>query len=81
MKPEPADRLVRGTPVRGTRIRVDVREEGFGGEGDIYLLGCVLDEFLATYATVNSFTQLSMRGTGRGEVFEWQPRAGSQPLV
>jgi len=75
------DRLVGGTPVRGTRVSVELREESFVGEGDLYLFGCVLDRFLALYATLNSFTQLQIRGRNSGETFEWPARVGSQPLI
>jgi type VI secretion system protein ImpG len=78
---EPKDRLVRGTPVRGTHVHVDVREEGFGGEGDIYLFGSVLADFFAAHATANSFAAVTIRGLTSGETYQWPAKLGSQPLV
>ncbi|CAG0934777.1 hypothetical protein RHDC3_03078 [Rhodocyclaceae bacterium] len=76
-----ADRIVRGAPMRGVEIRIDVRGDHFAGPGDLFLFGSVLDEFLAGSATLNTFTRLTIRETVRGEEYQWPPRAGYQPLL
>ncbi len=49
---------------RGDR---DPRRQGFEGTGP-YLLGRILDRFLAEYASLNHFTQTVIRTTERGEI-------------
>jgi type VI secretion system protein ImpG len=75
---KPTLRLFRGEPVRGMAVTVEVSEDGFSGEGDIYLFGTLLHEFFSLYASLNSFTQLTVRGTKYGEVYTWPPKAGGR---
>lgn len=77
----PADRLVRGMPIRGTEIRLRLRGDHFAGAGDLFLFGSVLDEFLAGFTHLNSFTRLIIHESIKGGDFEWQPRLGQQPLL
>jgi len=77
----PIDRLLKGSPVRGLRIDMDMRQSKFAGEGDMYLLASVLNEFFALYATINSFHLLVVRNVERGEEYQWQPRIGQRPLL
>lgn len=72
------DRLYRGVPIRGTEIQVDIQESNFLNDGDMYLFCNVLNEFLALYSTINSFTLLTVRGASRGEVIAWPMRIGKQ---
>jgi type VI secretion system protein ImpG len=66
---------------RGTRIEIEFDEEQFVG-GGVYLFAAVLERFLSSYASLNSFTQLAVRTKQRKELLrEWAPRAGQQILV
>ena len=78
---EPKDRLYRGLPVRGLAVRLDMHESGFTSEGEMFLLGTVLNEFLALYANINSFLELTVRGIDQGEVYTWPVKAGQQSLL
>jgi type VI secretion system protein ImpG len=75
---KPTLHLFRGEPVRGMAVTVEVNEDGFSGEGDVYLFGSLLREFFSLYASLNSFTQLTVRGTKYGEVYTWRPKAGGR---
>ena len=69
------------SPARGTAVELDVDEAQFTG-GSAFLFGAVLDRFLSGYASMNSFTQLTIRSSLRKEPLgRWQPRAGSQVLL
>ena len=77
--------LVRGEqgsiPVRGTRVELQMDELKFAG-GGAFLFAAVLDRFLGLYASLNSFSQLSVSTNLRKEVLgEWLPRAGNRPLL
>jgi len=74
------DRLYRGTPIRGMEIQLDMQENNFLNDGDMYLFCCMLNEFLALYSNINSFSQLTVKGTSRGEVQTWPMRIGKQTL-
>ncbi len=73
-----AERMVRGAPLRGTQVQVDLNADHFAGIGDAYLFARVMDRFLGLYATVNGFTQLTARMTQSGDVYTFPPRSGEQ---
>ena len=74
------DRLHRGLPVRGLRTELTIDPQGYIGEGDLFLFASVLNEFFALYASLNSFHELQVKST-QGEVYQWTPRMGLQPLL
>jgi type VI secretion system protein ImpG len=74
------DRLHRGLPVRGVRTQLTINPEGYLGEGDLFLFASVLNEFFALYASLNSYHELRVQST-QGEVYQWTPRMGLQPLL
>jgi type VI secretion system protein ImpG len=48
----------------------------------VYLFASVIEQFLALYASMNSFTQLVATTRQRKEVLrEWPPRAGRRMLL
>jgi type VI secretion system protein ImpG len=66
---------------RGWHIEIELDEEQFPG-GGAYLFSAVLERFLASYASLNSYTQLTVRSNRRREAIgEWKPRAGQKILV
>ena len=65
---------------RGTEVTLRFDERAFEGSG-IFLIGAVLDRFLAEYASINSFTQVVIRSDQRGLVKTWPPRTGQGPLL
>jgi type VI secretion system protein ImpG len=75
------DHLFRGSPVRGTAINLLMKEDHFNGEGDLFLFSTLLNEFFALYASLNSFTRLTVRGMGHGEIYQWEPKIGQQILL
>ncbi len=77
----PMDWLFKGIPVRGTSIELGLLETNFAGEGDLYLFANILNEIFALYASLNSFTRLTVRGVKQGEIYQWAPRVGHQILA
>ena len=77
---ERVDRLHRGLPVRGVRTELTMDQDGFLGEGDLFLFASVLNEFFALYASLNSYHELRVRSE-QGEIYQWTPRMGQQPLL
>lgn len=77
----PTDRLYRGAPVRGIAASVELDEGGFAGEGEMYLFAGVLNEMLASYVALNSFTQLTITGTNTRVVYKWEPKNGQLNLI
>ncbi len=77
----PMEWLIKGVPVRGVSVELDLLENNFSGEGDLYLFSTILNELFALYASINSFTRLTVRGVKQGEVYQWPPRLGNQILV
>jgi type VI secretion system protein ImpG len=80
IKHQHVDRLHRGLPVRGLRTELTIDPEGYIGEGDLFVFASVLNEFFALYASLNSYHELRVKST-QGEVYQWTPRMGLQPLL
>lgn len=74
-------RLLQGAPVRGIRVDVSLDDEGFASEGEMYLFACVLNEFLALYVSINSFSHLVVHATKSGETYDWTPKIGHQLIL
>jgi type VI secretion system protein ImpG len=67
--------------VRGLQTTITFDEDEFVGSG-FFLFACVLDRFMALYASVNSFNQLEIRSIQRDEGIRlFRPRAGEQELL
>jgi type VI secretion system protein ImpG len=77
----PTDRLYRGAPIRGVAADVELDEAGFAGEGEMYLFASLLNEMLASYVSLNSFTQLTVTGTNTRVVYRWEPKSGNLQLI
>jgi type VI secretion system protein ImpG len=66
---------------RGSQVTIEFDEEQFVG-GGVYLFAAVLERFLASYASLNSFSQLTARSQQRKEpIRQWPPRAGQKILI
>lgn len=74
------DRLHRGLPVRGLRTELTIDPQGYIGEGELFVFASVLNEFFALYASLNSYHELRVNST-QGEVYQWTPRMGQQPVL
>lgn len=72
------ERLIRGSAVRGAQVSLELHEDHFAGEGDAYLFAAILDRFVALYATLNAFTQLTARFTKSGQIYQFPVRWGEQ---
>jgi type VI secretion system protein ImpG len=81
IREEPADRLVQGLPVRGRRTILRLRESRFGGEGEMFVFASVLNEFLALYSSINSFSELVVEGIEHGEIYHWPVILGPRPTL
>ncbi|MHC4743353.1 MAG: type VI secretion system baseplate subunit TssF [Planctomycetota bacterium] len=65
---------------RGLEITVTFDEAFFEGSGS-FLLGAVLEQFFARYASINSFTETVINTLGRGEIIRWPMRSGLRQIL
>ena len=66
---------------RGNEVTLTLDENFYEGSGG-FLFGSVLNRFLASYAAVNSFTQLIIKSKQREGVWKtWEPMAGETVLL
>ncbi|NOQ76618.1 MAG: type VI secretion system baseplate subunit TssF [Methylococcaceae bacterium] len=65
---------------RGLEITLNFEEAAFEGSG-VFLLGAVLEQFLARYVSINSFTETVITSTDRGEVIRWPMRIGKRQTI
>jgi len=77
----PSNRLVTGSMMRGLELRVDVQQDHFSSVGDLYVFGSVLDFFLGSYASMNTYTRFSIKELLKGETFQWPARVGDRVLI
>ena len=70
-----------GTGVaRGLEVTITLDDKAFEG-ASAFLLGAVLDRFLAEYASINHFTQCVIATTERGTIMKWPPRIGAKGIL
>ena len=65
---------------KGLKITVVCEESAFVGAG-MFLLGAVLEQFMSRYVSINSFTEVVVRSSERGEVMQWPARIGQKISV
>ena len=68
------------TAGRGLGIELTLDERCFEGVG-IFLMGRILAEFLARYASINSFTETRLVSTERGEIVRWPLKLGQRTTI
>ena len=76
-------RLITGglsTFVRGIEITIEMDETAFQG-ASAFLLGMILEKFLALHAPINSFTETVIRSTQRGLLIRWPTQPGRRPQI
>ncbi len=81
VKDEAVTRMLGGAPVRGLQTTVEVEESRLGGEGEAFLFGCVLDELLATHASLNSFNELKLMLHPSKTELRWPARSGDRRIL
>jgi type VI secretion system protein ImpG len=65
---------------RGLEVTVTCDDAAFAGASS-FLLGAVLEQFFAKYASINSFTETVLRSQQRGEVMRWPIAAGRRSTL
>jgi len=75
------ERLVSGIMMRGRSIRLNARQDHFASPGDLYLFGCIMDHFMGNYASINTYTHLSIKEVLKGDLYRWPARIGAHPLI
>ena len=65
---------------RGLQITVHFDELAFEGSG-VFLLGAVLEQFFAKYASINHFTETIITTENRGEIMRWPVRSGLSQVL
>lgn len=66
---------------QGLDLELTIDEEKLSS-GGAFLFGAVLEHFLALYASINSFTRVTLRSTRREEpIVKWPARSGRKSLL
>lgn len=78
-KTEPVVRRLPGNGLlmygRGVKCTLTIDEENFSGISP-YLFGLVLESYIARHASINVFTETSLRTLQRGDITTWPSRPG-----
>lgn len=78
---EPCDRLVQGIVMRGQSIRIRINSSHFASKGDMYMFGLLVDTLFASFASLNSFTELEMTDVNSDESYRFPVKIGDKPLI
>ncbi len=65
---------------RGVEVQVEVDDMSFEG-ASAFLLGCVLERFVARHVSINGFTQTRLHSQSRGDILVGRPRCGTRPIL
>jgi type VI secretion system protein ImpG len=74
-------RVVKGAPLRGSRILLDLEEANYASFGDAFIFACVVDDLLASQVSINSFSELAVRMRPSQREYVWPARNGGRALV
>jgi len=80
--PKLISKIINQSLIRGIEFHIEVDPKEFEqGEGDINLMGMVLNSFLSQYVTLNSYVLLKITEVGTGNEYSWKPILGEiQPV-
>lgn len=78
---KPCDRLFSGVAMRGQSINVKVNSSHFASKGDMYMFGLLIDKLFASFASLNSFTELSLTDVTSDETYSFKAKTGDKPLI
>ena len=65
---------------RGLELTLNFDETAFEGIG-VFILGAVLERFLAKYVSLNSFTETVIKTQQRGEIMRWPAQMGKRQIL
>jgi type VI secretion system protein ImpG len=65
---------------RGVEVTIEADDLSFEG-ASAFLLGCVLERFVARHVSLNGFTQLRLHSANRGDILIGRPRCGTRPIL
>jgi type VI secretion system protein ImpG len=65
---------------RGVGGKLEIDESAFAGMSP-YLFGAVLERYFARHVSINSFTEMSLHSSSRGEISKWPPRFGARSIA
>jgi len=65
---------------RGVDVRVEIDDHAFEG-GSAFLLGLVLERYVARHVSLNGFTQLRLHSPARGDILQGRPRVGARAIL
>lgn len=72
--------LDRMAVARGLRITIGLDDASYD-QGRMFLFTAVLEQFLAEFATINSFTECHFETPMEGSLVQWPPRLGRQHSI
>ncbi len=76
-KPKLINKIMNQSLIRGIEFHIEVDAKEFeNGEGEINLMGMVLNSFLSQYVTLNAYVFLKITESGTSVNYTWNPTVG-----
>ncbi|HSP87561.1 MAG TPA: type VI secretion system baseplate subunit TssF [Ignavibacteriaceae bacterium] len=81
-KPKLVSKVINQSLIRGIEFHIEVDPKEYEqGEGEIHLMGTIINSFLSQYVTINSYIFLKITETGTSKEYKWQPITGEMQIV
>ncbi len=81
-RPKLVSKVINQSLIRGIEFHIEVDPKEYEqGEGEIHLMGTVINSFLSQYVTINSYIFLKITETGTGKEYSWQPITGEMQII
>ncbi len=77
----PANRLVKGSLLRGQDIRINLDGSHYASVGDLYLFATLLEQLFNSFASLNCYTATQVTDVHTGVEYSWPARMGGKPLI
>ena len=77
----PGERIIDRRLYRGQQLTIEIKSDHFACLGDMYLFGSVLDYFLGTTASFNTYVGLTLEDIVKQETIKWPIRLGTKALI
>lgn len=75
------DRLLGRSILRGWEFHIKLNKNYFNSQGELYLFGALLDQFMRWYATESSFTRTVIEDVHSKIIYEWPVKMGRRSLL
>ncbi len=76
-----SNQFISGIFYHGLQLHLQVKEEGFVNQAEIYLFGQIFRNFLCDYVAINHFIELTIECLPSNRILQWPPMLGNRQIL